>query len=127
MINGVILHQQINIFKLHSLESLCDELNLRLVPIRPEDRSTPLGILAGSPDAGPEKKNLPSTEFSPEPREMLVLCGLTPELLDRFLTEFRKREIPPIELKAVLTSHNVSWTPGKLQTELIKESRAFSR
>ena len=57
--------------------------------------------------------------------EMLVLCGLSPELFDRFLNEYHARGIAPVELKAVLTRYNALWTPKKLQTELIKERRSI--
>ena len=58
--------------------------------------------------------------------EMLVFCGITSDQLDAFLENYRRREISPILLKAVLTPTNVSWTPRRLYQELRKERKAFS-
>ena len=126
MANGIILHQQVNILKLHSIDRLCKDLDIRLVPVRPEDYNTPLHILLERAicEQNPlaEEKHLSSFSGA---AEMLVLCGLSPDLFDRFLREYRAREIAPVELKAILTPYNSKWTPKKLQTELIKERRAI--
>ena len=57
--------------------------------------------------------------------EKMVFCALEPGLLDRFLEEYRRRDIPPVALKAVMTSYNAGWTPGRLCMELKKEHMSF--
>lgn len=61
------------------------------------------------------------------PVEMLVLCGLEEGDLDRFLKAYRKAEIAPVPLKAVLTPYNVSWTAEKLFGELMAEHTRMMR
>ena len=130
MANGIILYQHINLFKLHRIEILCRDLDIKLVPIRPEDQNTQLGVLFGLAASGPGKASSASSGNAPgtsDIQEMLVLCGLSPDLFNRFLEEYRFHGIEPVALKAVLTSHNAKWTPKRLQTELIREHRALNQ
>ena len=58
--------------------------------------------------------------------EMMVFSGIDSELLDKFLSEYKKNGIEPINYKAVLTVNNIFWTPEELFTELKKEHRKFA-
>ena len=132
MTKGIILHQGINIFKLNSIENLCRELGIELSPVTSEDRDTPLEILLKRITSGNnETHELPvdqkKTTGSLPVREMLIFCGLAPDLFDTFLTRYHSLGISPVKLKAVLTVHNAKWTPRKLQAELEKESQMFDR
>ena len=46
--------------------------------------------------------------------EMMVFSGIDSELLDKFLSEYKKNGIEPINYKAVLTVNNIFWTPEEL-------------
>ena len=82
-----------------------------------------LGAIAGMPAPAGSGSNGKPVPFSDE---MMVFCGLEPDLLDRFLAEYRNREIVPIPLKAVLTPYNAKWTPGRLCMELKKEQQSIA-
>ena len=44
----------------------------------------------------------------------------------KFLSEYKKNGIEPINYKAVLTVNNIFWTPEELFAELKKEHRKFA-
>lgn len=54
------------------------------------------------------------------------ISGIDSELLDKFLSEYKKNGIEPINYKAVLTVNNIFWTPEELFAELKKEHRKFA-
>ena len=58
---------------------------------------------------------------------MLVFAGFTGQKLDQFLNAMRKQKIPRINLKAMLTEHNVQWDSVTLHDELAKEHEAMKR
>jgi len=127
---GKILLFNINIFKKAQIDALCRDLNIETAAIQDSGGGKSLGMLAGL-EPGPVNmyKNTAITSggspasFS---EEMMVLCGLEPDSFDRFLDEYRNRNIQPVELKAVLTAFNAKWTPARLCTELKKEHRQFN-
>ena len=47
-------------------------------------------------------------------------------LMNQFLLGFRKKKIPPVALKAVLTPENSAWDSCKLHEELLREHRAMN-
>ena len=55
--------------------------------------------------------------------EMVVFCGLTDSLLERFLYELRR--MGTVERKAVLTKTNAAWSGAALFAELEQEHRAM--
>lgn len=111
-----ILLFHVNIFKEASIRALCEDLGIEVRVIPDQDDHKTIGAIAGLPGTdGKSAKPVPFTE------EMMVFCAMEPDLLDRFLTQYRSREISPIGLKAVLTPYNACWTPGRLCAELKKE------
>lgn len=58
---------------------------------------------------------------------MLVFAGFTGTKLDQFLNAMRKQKIPKINLKAMLTEHNVNWNSVTLHDELAKEHEAMNK
>ena len=93
-------------------------LRLRMRVISPNQYHLPLGELA-------QGKGEPGEEAEPLPEAMLVFCGLTRPLLHQVLEVIRLAKLPPIELKAVLTSTNQSWNTMQLREELIREREAM--
>lgn len=58
---------------------------------------------------------------------MLVFAGFTGTKLEQFLNAMRKQKIPRINLKAMLTEHNVNWDSVTLHDELAKEHEAMNK
>ena len=118
-----ILLFHVNIFKQNSLRKLCDDLGIETCVVTDRELPVTLGVIAGM--SVPEG-SAGSGKPVPFSDEMMVFCGLEPDLLDRFLAEYRNREIAPIPLKAVLTPYNAGWTPGRLCMELKKEQQSIA-
>lgn len=93
-----------------------------------------LGVLAGVMTKEEAEKATPPVE--PEKveieegrnlltEEMLVMCGLSNQKVDRFLMEMRKKKVERIDLKAVLTPYNALWNSCELHKELEKEHKVM--
>ncbi|MBR4157316.1 MAG: DUF3783 domain-containing protein [Oscillospiraceae bacterium] len=87
--------------------------------IPPEDHGQTIGALTGR--AGFDESETDAEPFSDE---MLVLDGLSRAQLDALLTGLR-RERAAVALKAVVTEHNLGWTPRALCRELAAEHAAM--
>lgn len=100
------------------IENLCAALGCQAISIAKERYNEPLGALAGIKGVG--KSSLPyrGREFK---TDMMVLYGIDSDALDKFLKEYREAGIEPINLKAVITFHNMFWSAKKLYGELLKE------
>lgn len=55
------------------------------------------------------------------------MAGLSPHQMNQLLQGFRRKKIPPVQLKAVLTASNGSWNAAKLCQELSLEHQAMLR
>ena len=104
------------------IKALCLALKLRARSVPPEDFSQPIEALMG---LRPREEAPPPVRAFPH--EMLVMGGLSPRQMNQFLQGFRRRKIPSVPLKAVLTATNGSWDPCQLGEELEKEHAAMSR
>ena len=112
-----------SLIKTAQIASLCSALGIQAKQVTSADSGKTIAMLAG-----PSNEDSTSAKINNFPfpsGEMIVFCGLLPEKLDSFLVEFKKRGIPAIPLKAVMTPFNAGWTPGRLFTELSKEHAAF--
>jgi hypothetical protein len=125
------------------LRTLCMMLKVQLKPVPTAEVEQPVGVLAGlitaeeatvqnaEQQAQQEKAqaqgtstNAPDklTEQVPVPKlEMLFLCGFDQELLNRLLVAIRKSRLQKVELKAMLTPTNISWSGAKLLREISAE------
>lgn len=118
----IIYHIQ-NRKKEKQLTGLCRKLGIRTKALNPADSQKEIGVLAGINRAGAGKhENSLDNGALPE---LLIFSGLSDELLDIFLAEYRKSGIGPISLKAVVTPHNLNWTVRELTAELIRERAAM--
>ena len=61
------------------------------------------------------------------PDELLVMAGLSSHQMNQLLQGFRRKKIPPVELKAVLTASNGGWNAYQLRDELKREHEAMLR
>ncbi|MGI5962838.1 MAG: DUF3783 domain-containing protein [Lawsonibacter sp.] len=95
-------------------------LRLRMRPIGPGQYHLPLEQLAQG------KGEAQETQEEPIPESMLVFCGLADVFLHQVLEVIRAANLPPIPLKAVLTSTNREWNTHQLREELLKEREAIA-
>lgn len=68
---------------------------------------------------------VPSEAKGETEEEVLVMFGFTNGRIDTMLREFKKARISRVNLKAILTEHNVRWTFAALIEELQKEHEAM--
>ena len=57
----------------------------------------------------------------------MVFCNLVQDDLDQFLSGYASAGIEKVPLKAILTPHNISWTPEQLFDELMAEHKAMTQ
>lgn len=127
MNKGTILLFHMNIFKTAPLVSLCEEMNLSCRVCTAQEEQIPLRKLLKRPAAS-LAEGLPGTAKGKASlsEEMLIMCGLEEEMMDRFLAALRSRQLG-VSLKAVLTPVNSSWSAMRLGEELKRERAAFAR
>lgn len=104
------------------IKFLCESFGIQTITVAKEQYNEPLGVLAGI--KGIAKSGLPyrGREFK---TEMMVFYGVDSDALDKFLEKYRENNIEPINLKAVITFHNMFWSAKKLHSELLKEHMNF--
>ena len=123
MNQGILFFFQIQHTKANQLNQVCNKLNIKTKVINPRDYNQSLGYLAGIQGFSKENKPLGAHTISDE---MLLFSGISSELLDCFLAECKASFIPPTPLKAIITMHNIFWTPKELYEELKKEHSRMS-
>lgn len=83
-----------------------------------EDMLQPVGYLAGVKDIAPVSERYAGDEAT---AEMIFLCGFDRPALDKLLVAIKKSKLQRIELKAMLTPHNASWSGLELLKEISEE------
>lgn len=91
----------------------------------PSDHTRSLGSLAGITGIPPKVAAVSDGEKIQS--EMLVFSGFDQEALDEFLELYRTMGIEKIDYKAMVTMHNIFWTPQGLYQELKKEHASMNR
>lgn len=104
------------------IKSLCLPLKIRARSVLPEDFSQPLEAVLG--EAARRETEAPQSPFS---QEMVVMAGLSSQQMHQFLQGFRRKKIPPVALKAVLTATNQKWDAFQLCRELSLERETMER
>lgn len=121
MIPTVLLYN-LDADKGRKLKALCLTLKLRARSVEPEEFSQPLNAVLG---LVPRQQGTEEAEaFS---QELLVMAGLTSHQMSQLLQGMRRKKIPPVQLKAVLTATNGSWNAYQLYKELSLEHEAMLR
>lgn len=120
----LILLFQIEKEKEKEIERICRTQQINVRRVVPKDYGQKIGHLAGIKGFARENAPYGGVAF---PAEMLVFSGMDSEQVDLFLKEYRKGGKAPIGLKAILTEHNVFWTPQQLFAELLKEHHFFNK
>lgn len=101
------------------LEEMCREIGAAARVVEPARQGLTLGALVG---LLPEK-----TTQERVPGQMLVMAYFDQDMLNAFLQGFRRRQIPPIPRKAMLTLTNTAWTGPQLYAELSREMDAMAK
>lgn len=101
--------------KLARINSICAQLGIRPVKVDRADFGMPLGELTGRIGRFGERED--DAVFA---EELLVMDGLDEATFTRFLAALRHSGAA-VALKAVVTEHNLTWSPRKLQAELAEE------
>ncbi len=120
-------HKKILLFhigkeKQAQLKRLCLTMGIQVIFVEKKQYAQTLGALAGIQGIPRSPSVYAGEEF---PLEMLVFSGLDSDALDNFLKKYKEMQLSPIPLKAVLTPHNLFWSPQKLYEELLKEHSYF--
>lgn len=111
--------------------ALCRSLGLFTRAIKQQDINKPLSSICvqGSKKnntlaVNSERKKAPDNYKLPE---LIIFSGLSEENLDKFLEEYKKAGIEPVQLKAILTPTNISWSIYELVCELEKERGQYEK
>lgn len=108
--------------KMDKIQEISARLRIQIKQIAPKDYAQQLGYLAGIKGFNRQNNQYSGAPF---PMEMLVFSGMDSEQVDLFLEEYKKTGMKPIGLKAIITEHNVFWTPQALFGEILREHKAF--
>ncbi len=105
--------------KLRRIRSIAEALEIDCALAEKRDHARPLGELIGldMPFPAPE-------EAEPFSEEMLIMHELDEPTFAALLQSLR-REGAPVALKAVVTEHNLYWSPAALARELSREHEAM--
>lgn len=103
------------------IKEVISQLGMEWRVILPEELGQTLGWCAGLNGFA---KRLDAENSMEIQEEMMVFQGLTSKRLDTLLAVFRQKKIEKVELKAVITETNQSWTWTRLYEELCKERSA---
>lgn len=112
----------------NKIKFLCIQSGIHIRVVEKQQYDVPIGILACG-----KKEEMASFLRSEESESnasfddpMLVFAGFTGTKLNQFLNAMYKQKIPMVNLKAMLTEHNVNWDSVTLHDELAKEHEAMT-
>ena len=94
------------------------KLGIRVRIVEPEQYLQSIGFLAGNKAFAESPEAYDGAGFD-EP--MMVMAGFSERKLDLFLTEMRRKKVPPIALKAIVTTQNQAW--NSLQQRIKRRTR----
>lgn len=115
--------------KKEKISKLCSELGIKVKVVNPLEYKQPIENLLNFNNDGVSVVSVltattPNDTFQ---GEMFIMVGFSNELLDKFLREYRVKQIEPVFLKAILTPYNKTWTSIMLYNELMREHIEMSR
>lgn len=123
MPGAMILSHVKNKEKEKQLQKLCNRLQITNIRIGQQDAGKELGELCGI--YRETKGTHEPAPFLYQVPELLIFSGIPEKMLEIVLTEYRKEEIEPVALKAIVTPYNIGWTVYELSLELAKEHAAM--
>lgn len=113
----------INEEKLKSIKMLLIRMRVKCKEISKEDYLKPIGQLA-------DMKEFPdSTIYTDEGflDEMLVMAGFSNAMINEFLQGLQRMGVGRINLKAIVTPHNMNWNSLQLHDELAQEHEQMKK
>ena len=113
----------------NKIKFLCIQGGIHIRVVEKNQYDVPIGTLAfGKKEDMELYLRSENSEEKPSFNDpMLVFAGFTGQKLDQFLNAMRKQKIPKINLKAMLTEHNVKWDSMTLHDELAREHEAMNK
>lgn len=120
----VLLFNMNNTEKGKKVKFILVRMGVRIKNITPEMLNQQVGYLSGMKGFEAADGLYDGETFLDE---MLVMKGFTSKRVDELLMQFKKAEIEKIQLKAVVTDSNKSWTVLELYKELKKENEEMSK
>lgn len=122
--NKVILAYNFNKDRLQSLRLVCMMLKIQLKPVVRQDLLQPVGALLGIDGIERVEESFAGDDCR---EEMIFLCGIDRQTLDKLLFAIKRSKLQRIDLKAMLTPHNVGWSGAKLLQELAEEHQYMTK
>lgn len=110
--------------KLKMTKMVCMMMQVRFKEVALSEYNQPLGALLGLPDIDSVAEGYTGVELQ---EEMLLLHGFDGSKLQKFLTALQRVGVGRIDLKAMLTENNKTWSGLVLYEELIQEREAFKK
>ena len=111
---GLMTEAELAAQKNSAVENLNSDKNSAVENLN-SDKNSAAAISDGAPNSVSE--NLPAVPDL----ELLFLCGFDQALLNRLLTAIRTSRLQKVELKAMLTPTNITWSGAKLLREISAE------
>ena len=105
--------------RLSKLRFLCMKLGVAVKAVPAADLGQPISALCGLSEP---VEAAPAEDF---PGEMMIFCHMDNAQVNRFLMTCKQMRFAPVDLKAILTPTNASWTPKQLYDELRQEREAI--
>lgn len=110
--------------KLKMTKMVCMMMQVRFKEVALSEYNQPLGALLGLPDIDSVAEGYTGVELQ---EEMLLLHGFDGSKLQKFLTALQRVGVGRIDLKAMLTENNKTWSGLVLYEELSQEREAFKK
>lgn len=110
--------------KLKMTKMVCMMMQVRFKEVALSEYNQPLGALLGLPDIDSVAEGYTGVELQ---EEMLLLHGFDGSKLQKFLTALQRVGVGRIDLKAMLTENNKTWSGLMLYEELSQEREAFKK
>ena len=122
--NKIILAYNFNKDRLQSLRLVCMMLKIQLKPVARQNMLQPVGALLGIDGIERVEESFAGDDCR---EEMIFLCGIDRQTLDKLLFAIKRSKLQRIDLKAMLTPHNVGWSGAKLLQELAEEHQYMTK
>lgn len=124
MNNPMVCLYNLDTQKEAKIKAMCLLQGIRVKTVAKEDYRLRLSVLTGQDKENPDVPLADCGDFSDE---MILMVNFTNAAVTHFLQEYRRRKIPAVALKAVLTATNAVWNSKELHEELLKEHEAMLR